>query len=218
MKVPCQWLSEYVDIELKREAIERLAGRLTLAGLEVEGIAFTGRARGAVVGRVLSCLPHPNSDHLSLCHVDIGTDEIEVVCGAPNVVEGRTVPVITVDGELPGGFKIEARKIRGAVSHGMICSKAELGLEERSPGIWNFDPTLKLVPGTDLNELLEYDDAILDIKVTSNRPDCMGIYGIAREVAAVTGQPLRPLAVDFHETDPPAEGQMPWLLDTLCSR
>ncbi len=205
MKVPCQWLAEYVDIELEREAVERLAGCLTLAGLEVEGIAFTGRVRGAVVGRVLSCQPHPNSDHLCLCHVDIGSDEIEVVCGAPNVVEGRTVPVITVGGELPGGFKIEARKIRGVVSHGMICSKAELGLEERSPGIWNFDPALKLESGTDLNDLLEYDDAILDIKVTSNRPDCMGIYGIAREVAAVTGQRLRPLAVDFCETDPPAD-------------
>ena len=205
MKVPCQWLAEYVDIELEREAVERLAGRLTLAGLEVEGIALTGRLRGAVVGRVLSCRPHPNSDHLCLCHVDIGTDEIEVVCGAPNVVAGRTVPVITVGGELPGGFKVEARKIRGVVSHGMICSKAELGLEERSPGIWNFDPILKLELGTDLNDLLEYDDVILDIKVTSNRPDCMGIYGIAREVAAVTGQRLRPLAVDFHETDPPAD-------------
>ena len=95
MKVPCRWLAEYVDIELEREAVERLAERLTLAGLEVEGIAFTGRVCGAVVGRVLSHRPHPNSDHLSLCRLDIGTGKIEVVCGAPNVVEGMTVPVIT---------------------------------------------------------------------------------------------------------------------------
>ena len=204
MKVPCRWLAEYVDIELEREAVVRLAERLTLAGLEVEAVTFTGRVHGAVVGRVLSQRPHPNSDHLSLCRLDIGSDKIEVVCGASNVTEGGTVPVITVDGELPDGTRVETRKIRGIVSHGMICSKAELGLEERSAGIWNFDPALELVVGTDISELLEFDDAVLDIKVTSNRPDCTGIYGIAREVAAVTGQTLRPLVVDFRESDPPA--------------
>lgn len=202
MKVPCRWLAEYVDIEVSKEGVEHLAQRLTLAGLEVEGITFTGRVHGAVVGRVLFQRSHPNSDHLSLCRLDIGSGEVEVVCGAPNVVEGASVPVITVGGELPGGFKIEERKIRGVVSAGMICSKAELGLEERSSGIWNFEAGLELAPGTDLSELLEFDDYILDIKVTSNRPDCMGIYGIAREVAAITGRPLKPLVADFCESPP----------------
>ena len=204
MKVPCRWLAEYVDIEVDEAAVRQLAERLTLAGLEVEGITRIDRPQGAVVGRVLEHKPHPDSDHLSLCRVDLGTRETEVVCGANNVVDGATVPVITAGGVLPGGFKIKKRKIRGVLSDGMICSKAELGLEEKSPGIWNFDHELDLPLGTDLNELLEYDDFVLDIKVTSNRPDCMGIYGIAREVAAITGKELRPIDLSFTESDPPA--------------
>ncbi|MEA3238410.1 MAG: phenylalanine--tRNA ligase subunit beta, partial [Candidatus Bipolaricaulota bacterium] len=199
---PCRWLAEYVDIEITEEGIKRLAERLTLAGLEVEEIICVPSVTGAFVGRVLSSAPHPNSDHLSLCHLDIGSDEIDVICGANNVVEGRLVPVITVGGELPGGFKISERKLRGVTSHGMICSKAELGLEAKSEGIWNFDDSLDLPLGTDINELLEFDDYVLQIKVTSNRPDCMGIYGIAREVAAITGNKLRPLNLSIHESGP----------------
>ena len=202
MKVPCRWLAEYVDTEVTEEGINHLAERLTLAGLEVEEITRVPRVTGAVVGRVLSSAPHPNSNHLSLCHLDIESDEIDVICGANNVAEGRLVPVITVGGELPGGFKIGERKLRGVTSHGMICSKAELGLEAKSEGIWNFDESLNLPLGTDINELLEFDDYILQIKVTSNRPDCMGIYGIAREVAAIMGNPLRPLDLSIHESGP----------------
>jgi phenylalanyl-tRNA synthetase beta chain len=202
MKVPCRWLSEYVDIPLAEDGVRRLAERLTLAGLEVEGIAQTGRLTGTVIGRVLEHRPHPNSDHLSLCHLDIGTQEVDVVCGAANVVEGALVPVITVGGELPDGLRVTQRKLRGVVSKGMICSKAELGLEEHSPGIWNLDPSLDAPLGTDVADLLEYDDFVLDIKVTSNRPDCLGIYGIAREVAALTGAELRPPSLDAVTSSP----------------
>jgi phenylalanyl-tRNA synthetase beta chain len=202
MKVPCRWLAEYVDIGVSKEEVLNLAERLTLAGLEVEEITYTGRLAGAVVGRVIDHRAHPNSDHLSLCRLDLGQEEVEVICGAANVVADALVPVITVGGELPGGFTITERKLRGVVSQGMICSKEELGLEEHSSGIWNFDPTMDFALGTDLNDLLEYDDIILDIKVTSNRPDCMGIYGIAREVAAITGRPLKPLDTSVHETLP----------------
>jgi len=202
MKVPCRWLAEYVDIEVTEEGIARLAERLTLAGLEVEEITYVPGVSGAYVGRVLRSVPHPNSDHLSLCHLDIGSEEVDVICGADNVVEGKLVPVITVGGELPGGFKIGERKLRGVTSHGMICSKAELGLEAKSDGIWNFDDSLDLPLGTDINELLEFDDYVLQIKVTSNRPDCMGIYGIAREVAAITGAKLRPLDLSVEESEP----------------
>ena len=205
MKVPCRWLAEYVDIEVTEDGINRLAERLTLAGLEVEEITCIPGVTGAFVGRVLSSGPHPNSDHLSLCHLDIGHDEVDVICGASNVVEGRLVPVITVGGELPGGFKIAERKLRGVTSHGMICSKAELGLEAKSEGIWNFDDSLDLPLGTNINELLEFDDYVLQIKVTSNRPDCMGIYGIAREVAAITGKELRPLDLSVRECGPSIE-------------
>lgn len=204
MKVPCRWLAEYVEIEVAERAVLALAERLTLAGLEVEGITRVERPQRAVVGRVLEHRPHPDSDHLSLCRVDLGDRETEVVCGAQNVVDGAAVPVVVAGGVLPGGVKIERRKVRGVLSDGMICSKAELGLEEKSPGIWNIDPAFDLAPGTDLNEILEYDDFVLDIKVTSNRPDCLGIYGIAREVAAITGRPLRPLELSFTESEPAA--------------
>jgi len=203
MKVPCRWLADYVEIEVTEESIDQLAQRLTLAGLEVEGIERTGNLSGAVVGHVVSCQPLPDSDHLSLCNVDLGSETVEIVCGAPNVAAGMTVPVVTPGGGLPGGFKIERRKIRGQVSNGMICSKAELGLEEKSEGIWDFPAELNLAIGTDLTELFEYDDFILDIKVPSNRPDCASVYGMAREVAAVLDRPLAELDTSVEETLPP---------------
>ena len=203
MKVPCRWLADYVEIDVSDEATERLATRMTLAGLEVEGIERTGPFRHAVVGRVVSSQPLPDSDHLTLCSVDLGTETVEIVCGAANVIDGALVPVVLPDGILPNGMTIERRKIRGTLSNGMICSKEELGLEERSEGIWNFEPGLDLEVGADLTEILEYDDTIFDIKVPSNRPDCASVYGIAREVAALLDQPLADLALDIEETLPP---------------
>lgn len=202
MKVPCRWLADYVDIEVTQEAVNKLAERLTLAGLEVEEITYVPSVKGAFVGQVISSTPHPNSDHLSLCHLDLGSHEVDVICGADNVAQGRLVPVITVGGVLPGGLEVTSRKLRGETSHGMICSKAELGLEAKSEGIWNFDESLDLSLGTDINDLLEFDDYIFQIKVPSNRPDCMGIYGIAREVAAITGKQLRELDLSVEESQP----------------
>ena len=204
MKVPCRWLADYVDIEVSDEALARLAERLTLAGIEVEGIEKTGSLRNAVVGRVVSSEPLPKSDHLTLCVVDIGSEAVEIVCGASNVVDGALVPIVLSGGELPTGLAIERRKIRGATYNGMICSKEELRLEDRSEGIWNFDPALDLSIGTDLTTLLEYDDTLFDIKVPSNRPDCASVYGIAREVAAILDRPLADPATDVKETLPPA--------------
>jgi len=199
MKAPCRWLADYVEFTVNREAAHSLADRLTLAGIEVEGIAETGTIKNAFVGRVTSCKPHPDSDHLSVCTVDVGKQTVELICGASNVCENALVPVILSGGVLPGGFKIERRKIRGVESNGMICSKEELGLEPKSDGIWIFDPQLELEVGTDLSTLLEYDDFILDFKVASNRPDSASVYGIAREIAAVLDQPLRPLDTSFDE-------------------
>lgn len=203
MRVPCRWLAEYVTIELDNNSVERLANRLTLAGLEVERITYTGDLRGGVVGRVISVRPHPDSNRLSLARVDIGTDEVELVCGADNVVSGKFVPVVSPGGQLPGGMRIEERRIRGISSPGMICSKQELGLEEQSAGIWNFDPHLDLAPGTGLKSLLEFDDWIIDISVPSNRPDCLGIYGIAREVAAITDGGLSAPSLELNESATP---------------
>ena len=208
MKVPCRWLADYVEIEVNEASVNHLAERLTLAGLEVEEIFRTDSIRGAFVGRVESVRPHPDSDHLSLCVVNVGHETLDIVCGASNVVADALVPVVTVGGELPGGFKITKRKLRGETSHGMICSKAELGLEDSSAGIWILDPALGLEVGTDLNDLLEYDDFILDFKVASNRPDCASVYGVAREAAAVLDLPLLPLDLSVETALPRTEEQV----------
>ncbi len=199
MKVPVRWLADYVDVATDDASVARLAEQLTLAGLEVEEISKTGTLSGVFVGHVEACVPHPDSDHLSLCTVATGSETLDVVCGAPNVRAGILVPIAVVGAVLPSGFCIERRKVRGRTSNGMICSRAELGLEDKSDGIWILDPQLRLAVGTDLGTLLEYDDAILDIKVTSNRPDCASVYGVAREVAAVLDRPLRPLDLSVHE-------------------
>jgi phenylalanyl-tRNA synthetase beta chain len=199
MKVPIRWLADYVEVDTDEASVVRLAERLTLAGLEVEEISKTGTLRGVLVGRVETCCPHPDSDHLSLCTVATGSETVEVVCGAPNVRAGILAPIALVGAELPSGFRIERRKVRGKVSNGMICSRAELGLEDHSEGIWIFDPRLELSVGTDMATLLEVDDFIFDIKITSNRPDCASIVGVAREVAALLDRPLRPLDVSVRE-------------------
>jgi len=185
MKVPLRWLAEYVPLSFAEKEVTELAMRLTAAGLEVEGITRIKELSGAVVGKVIGQQSHPRADHLSICQLDLGDEEIEIVCGASNLIVGGKVPVIRAAGQLPTGLVIEKKKIRGIKSMGMICSKEELGLEAKSEGIWNFDPQLNIDVGTDIASLLEFDDFIFNIKVFSNRPDCLGIFGIAREVAAI---------------------------------
>ena len=208
MKVSCRWMADYVDIDINESAIEKLAERLTFAGLEVEGIERIGPLTNTVVGRVVTAEPMPDSDHLTLCSVDVGDETADIVCGAPNVVAGALVPVILPGGELPGGLRIEKRKLRGHASHGMICSKAEFEMEEASDGIWILDESLGLAVGEDLTGHLEHDDYIFDIKVPSNRPDCASVYGISREVAALLDRPLRPIEAEIDETLPPVSEQV----------
>ena len=199
MKVPCRWLTDYVELEVSERTVDRLAERLTLAGLEVEGIERTGSLSGTLVGRVTSVRPHPNADRLTLCTVDVNERSVDVVCGAANVVEDTLVPIALDGATLPGGLEIKKRKVRGAISDGMICSKEELGLEDRSDGIWILDPSLDVKVGDDLSNLLEYDDFVFDFKVASNRPDCASVFGVAREVAAILDVPLRPLKIEIEE-------------------
>jgi phenylalanyl-tRNA synthetase beta chain len=205
MKVPIRWVTDYVDLEISEEVVEQLAERLTLAGLEVEGIEETGPLDGVVVARVVSVRRHPDADKLVLCTVDLGARTTDVVCGAANVVEGALVPVALDGARLPNGMGIEKRKVRGVLSDGMICSKEELRLEDRSEGIWILDPALDLKVGDDLAEILEYDDVVFDFKVTSNRPDCASVYGVAREIAAILDRPLRPLEVALDEAKSAAD-------------
>ena len=208
MKVSCRWMADYVDIDINESAIAKLAERLTFAGLEVEGIERVGPLTNTVVGRVVTAEPMPDSDHLTLCTVDVGDETADIVCGASNVVAEALVPVILPGGGLPGGLQIEKRKLRGHASNGMICSKAEFEMEEASEGIWILDESLGLAVGDDLTGHLEHDDYIFDIKVPSNRPDCASVYGIAREVAALFDRPLRPIDAEIDETLPPVSEQV----------
>ena len=188
MRISLNWLKELVSINLSPE---ELAKTLTIAGFEVEDIEDRKTwAEGVVVGKVIECDRHPNADKLSLCQVDIGEETpSQIVCGAPNVKKDIFVPVATLGTYLPhADLKIKPAKLRGVESKGMICSLAELGLSKESEGIQIFDGQLQV--GEDARPLLGLDDVILDVTATANRADALSMVGIAREVAALTGEEL----------------------------
>jgi phenylalanyl-tRNA synthetase beta chain len=197
MKVPMSWLGEYVDLaDLDASAV---AARLNVTGTELDRLLHHGveTPERIVVGRVLTCEPHPDADRLRVTTVDIGADEpSQIVCGAPNVAAGLVVAVATIGAVMPGGLKIKKAKLRGQESRGMICSARELGIGEEHDGILALDAAIPGAadarPGTPLTEILAHGDDVLDLEITPNRPDCLGIYGIAREVSAATGAALRP--------------------------
>lgn len=184
MKVSYNWLKDYINID---DSPSALADYLTGAGIEVEEIDSTvPEFSGVVVGRVLETSKHPDADKLSLCRVTDGREAFQVICGAPNVKAGQLVPFARVGASLAGGFKIKKAKIRGVESHGMICSKEELGLEKSSDGIWALEQP-ELEPGEDFHALLMSEqDYIFDLFITPNRPDCLSMTGIARELGAIT--------------------------------
>jgi len=202
MKVPYSWLREYCDPGIEPG---ELAERLAMTGTEVERVAALGppSANGFVVGRVINAEQHPNADRLRVCTLDTGDGERIVVCGAPNVAAGQTVPVALPGATMPGGHQIGEAKLRGVRSAGMICSAAELGMSETSDGILVLEDD-GLAPGTPLAEVLPIGEAVLELEVTPNRVDCFGVYGVAREVHAISAAPLS--AAPWEE-DAPAEGE-----------
>ena len=187
MRVPLRWLAEFVDVP----AADSIAAALTQGGLEVESTLRLGPdLSGVRVGHVLARAQHPNADRLSLCRVDIGSGEpVEIVCGAPNVAAGQKVAVVSPGSKLPDGKKLEKAKIRGVVSHGMICSAKELGIAEASDGILVLDASAKV--GAPLGDVLATGDSVLEIALTPNRGDCASMLGIAREVRAHFGGAVR---------------------------
>src|SRR6186997_3484008 len=193
MKVPLSWLRDYVDVDLSPEA---LAQRLTLLGMEVKGIVRWGEDwRNVVVGELLSVERHPRADRLSLTRVTIGDGEpLEIVCGATNIAAGQRVPVALPGAILPGGRRIERTEKMGVVSNGMLCSGDELNLTADAEGILILPKDAPL--GVALADL--YGDVVLDVDVKPNRGDALSLVGLAREVSAVTGAPVR-----FPDTEPP---------------
>ncbi|MBN2282935.1 MAG: phenylalanine--tRNA ligase subunit beta [Deltaproteobacteria bacterium] len=187
MLVSLRWLKDYVDIEM---STKELAGKLTMAGLEVESIEESGPGfTGVIVSRIDSVKPHPDSKKLSLCEVWTGTETLPIVCGAPNVAEGMLTPLATVGATIPGGYTIKRSRIRGELSEGMLCSDEELGIGDDASGIMALPDTLK--PGDDLADALDLKDITFDVSITPNRSDCLSILGIAREIAAITGKAMR---------------------------
>jgi phenylalanyl-tRNA synthetase beta chain len=201
MRVPYSWLREHCDPGV---GAGELAERLAMTGTEVERVGTIGppSAEGFVVGKVLSAEPHPNADRLRVCAVDTGDGERTIVCGAPNVAAGQTVPVALPGATLPGGHKIGMAKLRGVESAGMICAAAELELGEGPAGILVLEDD-DLAPGTPLAEVLPIAEPVLELEVTPNRVDCFGVYGVAREVHAISAAPLGP---EPWAEDAPAEG------------
>ncbi|APA82970.1 phenylalanine--tRNA ligase subunit beta [Francisella tularensis] len=193
MKFSHNWLNEYLN---DTQTSQDLADTLTLAGLEVDAIesVVAEKVSGVVVGQIKTINKHPDADKLNVCSVDAGEDELlTIVCGASNIYEGMKAPVAKIGAVLPGNFKIKKSKLRGQESFGMMCSEEELGLADKADGL--MDLPVNAPVGTDINKYLNLDDNIIEVDLTPNRADCLSVYGIAREVSALTKTELKDLEI-----------------------
>ncbi|HEX2438040.1 MAG TPA: phenylalanine--tRNA ligase subunit beta [Methylomirabilota bacterium] len=220
MKIPYGWVRELVDVDL---SAEEAAERLVNAGLEVPSVsAIAPDVRGVVIGAVEAIereLGESHGHRLVLCRVSTGRETFSVVCGAPNVRVGMRAAFAPPGATLPGGRVIAVAKIRSIESQGMLCSERELGLgEEHEAGLLALDADAPL--GADLVQHLGLDDRVLEIEITPNRPDCLSVLGVARELAALTGRRLRPPAIALREARQPARAQVRVRVEApdLCPR
>jgi len=198
MKISCNWLKEYIPYDF---SVEELAKRLTMIGLEVEDIyRFEPKFKGVVVGKILRIEDHPNADKLKVCSVDVGKEKLSIVCGAPNITEGQYVPVAKVGAVLGDAQELKSVTIRGVQSAGMICSEWELGLGENREGIFVLNKNTYEVGDDFLTDLPKEHDAVLEINVTPNRPDCLSHLGVAREVGAIVGKKFTKPEITLKET------------------
>ena len=207
MKLNRKWLNEdFVDLSAVSD--KDFVETLTVFGQKVETWErMDAEMKNVVVGKVLSMVRHPNSDHMFICQVDVGKDEpVQIVTGAQNVHEGDLVPAALHNSWLPGGVHITKGKLRGELSCGMLCSFAELGLTQNdlpgvfADGIWILEPD-SAKPGDDMNLIIGNDDTIVDFEITNNRPDCYSIMGLAREAAAAFGKPMKHHEPVVHGSD-----------------
>jgi phenylalanyl-tRNA synthetase beta chain len=204
MRLPLSWLVEHCDPGLEPRALEE---RLTMTGTKVEAVHHHGvdALEHFVVGHVLDAVQHPNADRLRVCSVDVGAGEPQqIVCGAPNVAAGQRVAVARPGAVMPDGTRLKKAKLRGEASNGMILAEDEVAIGTDHDGIMVLDGDW--APGTPLSGVLPISTAVLELEITPNRPDCLGIYGVAREVHAATGAPLAPPP---WADDPGADGEVP---------
>lgn len=204
MQVSIKWLKDYIDFS---ETPQQLADKLTMAGIPVENIIDPGEGLEKVItGRIEKLEPHQNSDHLQICTMNVGAKEnIIIVTGAQNVAEGQVVPVAMIGAHLPNGMKISKGKLRGVVSYGMLCSAQELRLdleklpEEQKTGIFILPSDTPV--GIPAKDVLGLDDPILEFELTANRADCFSVFGLVREIAAITGNAPHFPEIVADETD-----------------
>ncbi len=184
MKIPIEWLNEFVVIDID---IDDLAKRLTMRGLEVEGVErFTPRFTGVVAATITKIAPHPDADSLSVCSVNTGKEDLTIVCGAPNISVNDRVPLAMVGAALDKDFVVGKRAVRGIESYGMLCSEKELGISDDHSGIFILPEEIST--GTVIAESPIAYDTVIDISVPPNRGDCLSVFGIAREVASILRQ------------------------------
>ena len=195
MLVSLKWLRDYVDIDMDTK---EFADKMTMTGTKVEKVDFYGtEIENVVVGKILEITGHPNADKLIVTKVDVGSEVIQIVTGAKNVSVGDYIPVARIGAKLPGGIKIKKGKLRGELSEGMMCSGDELGIESqyvpeyKRDGIYILDHEETFELGKDVKEVLGINDALIEFELTSNRPDCRSMVGIAREAAVTIGQKLK---------------------------
>lgn len=185
MRFSESWLREWVNPNI---GTEELVAKLTMAGLEVDAVEPAAPAfSGVVVAEIVGCEPHPDADKLRVCQVDKGDETVQIVCGAANAREGIKVPLATVGAVLPtadGSFKIKKAKLRGVESFGMLCAAPELGLAESADGLWEFSTDAPV--GQNVREFLSLNDNVIEVDLTPNRGDCLGIAGLARETGVLT--------------------------------
>lgn len=193
MKISEQWLRECIALPYGRQ---ELVDRLTMAGLEVDAVTpVAGAFSGVVVGHITECVPHPEADKLRVCRVDAGGREpLTIVCGAPNARVGLKAPLAQIGAHLPGDLRIKAAKLRGVESSGMLCGADELGIEIPGDGLLELPPDAPV--GADLRDYLKLDDVTLELGLTPNRADCLGVLGLVREVAAFSRVPHSGFEVD----------------------
>ncbi len=193
MKFSEQWLREWVNPAIESDA---LVEKITMAGLEVDSLdPVAGEFTGVVVGEVVECGQHPDADKLRVTKVNTGDGELlDIVCGAPNCRQGLKVAVAKVGAILPGNFKIKKAKLRGQPSFGMLCSASELAISEESDGIMELPLDAQI--GQDIREYLQLDDVTIEVDLTPNRADCLGIKGLAREVGVLTQTDVNYLAIE----------------------
>ena len=210
MFVSYNWLKDYVDLDL---APQELADRLTMAGVAVENVTALGQGvDGVVTGRIESIEPHPGADKLVITSVDTGSEKLQIVTAATNVNAGDVIPVALEGAVVASGLKIKRAKLRGAESRGMMCSGQELGIDpntmpaEQAHGIMILPPDTPL--GLDAKEAVGLNDYVLELDLTPNRGDCLSVLGVAREVAALLGKPLRAPEPVFAETEETIDGQV----------